>query len=291
MYSASYVARITSAKFCHILPKQARKMHIQHIPMWVGSGNNYAYLIRCPETKEAAIVDPAEPGTVLPVLKEKLASGEIDLKRIITTHHHRDHAGGNADVLKAYPQLECLGSRDADKVQTTPKDGETFKIGSSIKVTALYTPCHTQDSICFYAEDTSTSPEAGGVKRAVFTGDTLFVAGCGRFFEGSPQEMDTALNKVLAALPDDTAVYPGHEYTKSNAAFAEKVMPESAPLKKLVQFCEQNKETCGKFTIADEMKHNPFMRLDDPAVLKATELDGKDRTAVMGKLREMKNNS
>lgn len=268
-------------------------MHIQHIPMWVGSGNNYAYLITCPATKESAIVDPAEPGAVLPVLEKKISGGEIDLKRIITTHHHRDHAGGNAEVLKTYPHLQCLGSRDADKVQMTPKDGESFLIGRSIKVTALYTPCHTQDSICFYAEDTGSSSgsDGGSLKRAVFTGDTLFVAGCGRFFEGEPHEMDTALNKTLSALPDDTLVYPGHEYTKSNAAFAKKVLPDSKPLQSLVDFCEANKETCGKFTIGDEKKHNPFMRLDDPAVLKATGLDGKDRSAVMGKLREMKNNS
>lgn len=81
----------------------------------------------------------------------------------------------------------------------TPSHGETFTIGDSIKVKALHTPCHTQDSICYLFED--------GSDKAVFTGDTLFIGGCGRFFEGTPEEMHKALNETLAALPDDTKVY------------------------------------------------------------------------------------
>lgn len=123
--------------------------------------------------------------------------------------------------------------------------------------------------------------------RVVFTGDTLFHGGCGKFFEGTAEEMNKALNKTLAALPDDTVVYPGHEYTKSNVKFAMSVLP-SDPVKKLQAFAESNKETQGKFTIADEKKHNVFMRVDDPEIQKAT---GKtDPVEVMAKLREMKNN-
>ncbi|BFZ54055.1 Cytoplasmic glyoxalase II [Savitreella phatthalungensis] len=254
--------------------------------MWVGSGNNYAYLIECPETREAAIVDPAEPSSVLPVLKHAKASG-TKLTRIITTHHHQDHAGGNAEILKHYPELEVVGSRQADKVQKTPADGEKFKIGSSIEVTAIHTPCHTQDSICFRAESSCEK-----ASKAVFTGDTLFIAGCGRFFEGSAKEMDTALNTKLATLSDETLVYPGHEYTKANATFALQVMPKSTALQKLVEFCKSNRETCGRFTIADEKLHNPFMRLEDAEILENIGLAGsQNREAIMAKLREMKNNS
>ena len=110
-------------------------------------------------------------------------------------------------------------------------------------MTALHTPCHTQDSICFYFED--------GPERAVFTGDTLFIGGCGRFFEGNATEMHKALNEVLASLPDDTKVYPGHEYTKGNVRFAKKVLNNDA-IKKLDDFSQANKETQGKFTIGDE---------------------------------------
>lgn len=232
------------------------------------------------KTKIAAIVDPAEPKSVLPVLEKGIKSGEFDLKYLITTHHHGDHAGGNKEILSHYPDLKVIAGKDCSCVQTTPADGESFKIGE-LSVKAIHTPCHTQDSICFYAEQDS--------KKAVFTGDTLFIAGCGRFFEGTATEMNTALNKKLAALPSDTLVYPGHEYTSANAKFATKVLPDSAELKKLVDYCNKNEETCGVFTIADEKSYNPFMRLSDPAILKAT---GKqEQVEVMAQLREMKNNS
>jgi len=106
------------------------------------------------------------------------------------------------------------------------------------------------------------------------------------FFEGSAEEMNTALNKTLASIPDDTKVYPGHEYTKANVKFAVSVS-QSEPVKKLEAFADNNKETQGKFTIGDEKKHNVFMRMDDPVIQKAT---GKtDPIEVMAKLREMKN--
>lgn len=216
----------------------------------------------------------------MPVLKKAISSGDIELKYLITTHHHGDHAGGNKEILSHYPDLKVIAGRDCSCVQTTPSDGETFKIGE-LAVKSIHTPCHTQDSICFYAEQDGA--------KAVFTGDTLFIAGCGRFFEGTAEEMNTALNHKLSALPKDTLVYPGHEYTKANAKFATQILPESADLKKLVDFCDKDEETCGKFSIKDELSYNPFLRLSDPAVLKATGTKGD--VEVMAKLREMKNNS
>lgn len=119
-------------------------------------------------------------------------------------------------MLKTY-SVPIIGGKDCSKVSKTPSHGETFTIGDGIKVKALHTPCHTQDSICYLFED--------GSERAVFTGDTLFIggqnilycreacflltpaSGCGRFFEGTPEEMDKALNQTLASLPDDTKVF------------------------------------------------------------------------------------
>ena len=126
--------------------------------------------------------------------------------------------------LAEFEGLPVIGGKECEAVTQTPKHEETFKIGQGIKVTALHTPCHTQDSICYFLED--------GNDKVVFTGDTLFIGGeihipacflgedrtimltfaplvigCGRFFEGTAQEMDTALNKVLGSLPDDTKVY------------------------------------------------------------------------------------
>jgi glyoxylase-like metal-dependent hydrolase (beta-lactamase superfamily II) len=116
----------------------------------------------------------------------------------------------------------------------------------------------------------------------------MFIGGCGRFFEGTPEQMHKALNETLAALPDDTKVYPGHEYTKGNVKFAKSVLDNEA-IKKLDKFSQENKQTQGKFTIGDEKKHNVFMRMNDPEIQKVT---GKTKPIdVMGELRSMKDNA
>ncbi|KAL2160660.1 hypothetical protein VTH06DRAFT_1348 [Thermothelomyces fergusii] len=257
----------------------ARKMHIQSIPMWVGRSDNYAYLVVDDKSKDAVIIDPAHPAEVAPVLKKAIQDGSINLKAIINTHHHWDHAGGNEALISELGQpLEIIGGKDCQKVSRTPKHGETFNIGS-IAVKALHTPCHTRDSICWFMQD--------GDDKVVFTGDTLFHGGCGKFFEGTGEEMHKALNETLGSLPDDTRVFPGHEYTASNARFGISVLP-SGPLKALEAFAKANKETQGKFTIGDEKQHNVFMRPQDPEIQKAT--GETDPVAIMTKLREMKNN-
>ncbi|KAL0944042.1 hydroxyacylglutathione hydrolase [Colletotrichum truncatum] len=255
-------------------------MHIQSIPMWVGSSNNYAYLVKDDKSNDAVIIDPANPPEVAPVLKKAIDGKEINLTAIVNTHHHWDHAGGNKKLLGelGLSKLTIYGGKDCEGVTNTPKDGESFKVGN-IAVKALYTPCHTQDSICWFMQD--------GDQKVVFTGDTLFHSGCGRFFEGNAEEMHKALNKTLASLPDETVVFPGHEYTKSNVKFSVTVLQNEA-IQKLQKFAENNTETQGKFTIGDEKKHNPFMRVDDPEIQKVT--GAQDPVAVMHKLREMKNN-
>lgn len=246
--------------------------------MWEGSGNNYAYLVSCDKTKDAVIIDPANPPELWEVLEEKIGPNRLMLRNIINTHHHRDHAGGNQDIVKFY-NVPIIGGKDCALVTHTPAHNSTFNIGY-VKFTALHTPCHTQDSICYFVED--------GQDRAVFTGDTLFIGGCGRFFEGSPEQMHKALNETLAALPDDTKVYPGHEYTKGNVKFAKKVLNNEA-IQKLDAYSQANKETPGKFTIGDEKQHNVFMRVDDPEIKKVT---GKSHPIdVMGALRSMKDAS
>jgi len=246
--------------------------------MWTGTGNNYAYLISDESSKEAVIVDPAHPPEVIPALKSQLDEGKIKLTAILNTHHHHDHAGGNDEILKEFDNLAIIGGKDCQSVTKIPKHGESFKVGDQTTVTALHTPCHTQDSICYFVED--------GDERAVFTGDTLFIGGCGRFFEGSAEQMHKALNETLASLPDDTKVYPGHEYTKQNVKFCLSVS-QSEPIKKLETFANHHSQTQGKFTIGDEKLHNVFMRVTDPHIQKAT---GKtDPISVMQALREMKN--
>ncbi|PWY94288.1 glyoxylase [Aspergillus sclerotioniger CBS 115572] len=273
--------------------RQIRAMHVQSIPIitprylfssslltppGTGKGNNYAYLVTDEPTKQSVIIDPANPPEVAPKLQPKIDAGEITLTAIVSTHHHWDHAGGNNEMLKTFGQLPVIGGKDCQAVTKTPAHGEVFKIGERISVKALHTPCHTQDSICYFMQD--------GDEKVVFTGDTLFIGGCGRFFEGTAPEMHKALNETLAALPDDTKVYPGHEYTKGNVQFCLAVS-QSEPIKKLEAFANENKETQGKFTIGDEKLHNVFMRVNDPEIQKKT---GKtDPVEVMAALREMKN--
>jgi hydroxyacylglutathione hydrolase len=145
-------------------------MHIQSIPMWEGTGNNYAYLVVDDQSKDAVIIDPANPPEVAPTLKDAIQAGKINLTAIVNTHHHWDHAGGNQKLLTELgdPKLDIIGGKDCEGVTKTPAHNESFTIGN-IKVKGVHTPCHTQDSICFFMED--------GNDRAVFTGDTLFIGG------------------------------------------------------------------------------------------------------------------
>ncbi|KAK9426547.1 putative hydroxyacylglutathione hydrolase [Seiridium unicorne] len=263
-----------------IVPTRQIKHIYSRCIIGVGSSDNYAYLVIDDKSKDAVIIDPANPEEVAPVLKKAIQDGKINLTAIVNTHHHWDHAGGNKRMLQELgnDKLPIIGGKECDGVTETPANGNGFKLGS-IAVKGLYTPCHTQDSICWFMQD--------GDDKVVFTGDTLFHGGCGRFFEGSATEMHKALNNTLASLPNDTKVYPGHEYTKSNVKFGISVL-QSEAVKKLQSFAENNKETQGKFTIGDEKEHNVFMRVEDPQIQKAT--GETDPVSVMAKLREMKNN-
>lgn len=128
-------------------------------------------------------------------------------------------------------------------------------------ISCLATPCHTQDSICFKVSDEVNKNHPGGV----FTGDTLFVAGCGRFFEGTGEEMVAALN-YLGSLPDDTVVYNGHEYTSGSLAFGRHIDPGNPGLKRLAVILDKNPQTTGLTTIGDEKEWNVFMRLDSEVI-------------------------
>lgn len=222
------------------------------------------------------------PIRAFPPLQSAMKSSDLNLQSIVNTHHHWDHSGGNSKMLEQLKQkIPIKGGKDCQVVTETPKDRSTFDLGKNIKVTALYTPCHTQDSICWFAEDKAKN------QRAVFTGDTLFIGGCGRFFEGTPEQMNTSLNETLASLPDDTKVYPGHEYTKANVKFLAKVAPQDKEVLRLQEHADKEAETPGKSTIGDEKKWNLFMRVHDDTVRKIT--GENDDVSAMKKLREMKN--
>ncbi|TPX62043.1 hydroxyacylglutathione hydrolase [Spizellomyces sp. 'palustris'] len=242
--------------------------------------DNYAYVLVDEDSNESAVVDPVEPHKVLPVIGQK----GINLNGILTTHHHHDHAGGNTKLLQEKPNVTVWGGDDRiPQLTHRVKDEEVFRIGR-LEVTALYTVCHTRGSVSYYVVDPSTND------KAVFTGDTLFIGGCGRFFEGDAKQMYNSLHNVLGRLPKDTKVYCGHEYTKSNLRFAAHVEPKNAAVKDKLAWCETHACTVPS-TIGDEFEYNPFMRLNSPEIRKAVGLDTQaDPIEVLARLRAMKDN-
>ncbi|XP_058290162.1 hydroxyacylglutathione hydrolase, mitochondrial isoform X2 [Hylobates moloch] len=183
--------------------------------------DNYMYLVIDDETKEAAIVDPVQPQKVVDAARKH----GVKLTTVLTTHHHWDHAGGNEKLVKLESGLKVYGGDDRIGALTHKITHlSTLQVGS-LNVKCLATPCHTSGHICYFV-----SKPGGSQPPAVFTGDTLFVAGCGKFYEGTADEMCKALLEVLGRLPPETRVYCGHEYTINNLKFARHVEPGNAAI-------------------------------------------------------------
>ncbi|EJD53264.1 hydroxyacylglutathione hydrolase [Auricularia subglabra TFB-10046 SS5] len=238
--------------------------------------DNYMYIIAAGGGKAVA-VDPYD----VPKIKAAAEKEGLSFAAVITTHHHYDHAGGNKEFVATFPGTPVYGGSEKCEAMTNEvKDGTSLTIGD-LEIKCIHTPCHTQDSICYLVHDKNKPGE-----KAVFTGDTLFTGGCGRFFEGTAAEMHAALSK-LGALPDDTLVYNGHEYTAGNLAFGLHVDPSSTGLARLKKLVEAEQVTTGKSTIGDEKEWNVFMRLHTDAVKNATDESETDK--IMDRLRDMKN--
>jgi hydroxyacylglutathione hydrolase len=225
-------------------------------------------------------VDPVDAEKVYTRAKEL----QVTISTILTTHSHWDHAGGNRSLVDLIQENEKRqvavvgGPGDAVEAQTkTVSGGDSVQIGELL-VKVYFTPCHTRDHVLYHCQD------------ALFTGDTLFIAGCGRFFSGSPAEMDHALNEVVAKLPEETKIYCGHEYTASNLRFAAHVEPNNEVVqKKLAWAIEKTKAGAPTVpsTVKEELATNPFMRVTEPAVQKFANGE-KDPAKVMGVVRAAK---
>ncbi|THU46388.1 hypothetical protein C4D60_Mb09t04410 [Musa balbisiana] len=222
--------------------------------------DNYAYLIVNEVSGEAAAVDPVEPDKVCWTAKQIGA----DLKLVLTTHHHWDHAGGNEKMKQLVPGIKVFGgSKDSVKGCTDNlENGDKLPLGPDMEILALHTPCHTMGHISYYVTSKGEDP-------AVFTGDTLFIAGCGKFFEGTAEQMYQSLCVTLGSLPKPTRVYCGHEYTVKNLQFASTVEPDNEKIsQKLLWAQNQRKEGQPTIpsTIDEELQTNPFMRVDLPEI-------------------------
>jgi hydroxyacylglutathione hydrolase len=215
--------------------------------------DNYSYLVWNEGGREAVVVDPGEAGRVLGALQDR----RLELGAVLATHHHADHVGGVSELARRFGALRVFGHR-SDKgrlpaLTDAVDQGEDFEI-AGLRFHVLYVPGHTRGAVAYVVED------------AVFTGDTLFVAGCGRLFEGTPKEMYASLHQRLGVLPAEMRVYCGHEYTENNLRFALSVDPDHLPTRtEAARVAEQRKrgEPTVPSSIAEELVTNPFLRRYD----------------------------
>jgi hydroxyacylglutathione hydrolase len=246
--------------------------------------DNYLWLIR--DGVHAAAVDPGDGQPILDALR---ANG-LSLTAILLTHHHADHIGGVPQLLAEYA-VPVYGPRHDNISAVTHPLGEGDRVqvpGLALELSVLEVPGHTLGHIAYVNE----APGA----HWLFCGDTLFGAGCGRLFEGTPEQMAGSLAK-LAALPDDTLVYCAHEYTLSNLRFAEAVEPGNRALQMRLEADSKARGTnlpTIPSNIAIEKATNPFLRATEPAIVDSLVSAGRlargaSPVAAFAALREWKN--
>jgi hydroxyacylglutathione hydrolase len=228
--------------------------------------DNYAYLVHDSEVTDAYLVDPSEPGPPLAALQGR----NLVLRGILATHHHADHVGGIPDLAEHWGDtLQFVAGHAGDRGRipgqsrfvNAPMDGfaATDMQIAGRTLLAMHIPGHTRGAIAWGLAD------AGAAPTDVFTGDTLFGAGCGRLFEGTPAEMYRSLTG-LCALPETTRLWFGHEYTSSNLRFALTVEPENqAILARQAALPTRSTPT----TVALERATNPFVRAPSVEVMAA----------------------
>lgn len=240
--------------------------------------DNFGVLIHCPDDGLTAAIDASELDAV--VTAAELRGWPIT--HIFTTHHHMDHVEGNLGLKERYgceiigPVNEAIAIPGLDRAVG---DGDRFTFGD-FEVKVIETPGHTAGHICYHI------PEA----KLLFAADTLFALGCGRLFERPASDMWHSLQK-LAALPDDTQVYFGHEYTLSNARFAVTVDPDNAELAERAAEIEALR-AAGGFTIPTtlglEKRTNPFLRANDPKIREQLGMTDSTDVEVFAEIRRRK---
>ncbi|WP_298447235.1 hydroxyacylglutathione hydrolase [uncultured Marinobacter sp.] len=252
--------------------------------------DNYIWCIADTDTGKALIVDP---GQAKPV-QEHLAKQGLTLDTILVTHHHPDHVGGIKDLVQDNPDCRVTGPAESPFKGSTnvvhPGDEVVWR---DITFQVMSVPGHTLDHIAYF-----TDTKING-RPALFCGDTLFVIGCGRLFEGTPSQMLESL-KSIRELPGETAIYCAHEYTLSNLRFARSLLPDDSKLEAFERACK-DKRDAGEPTvpsILDEEKQlNPFLRWDDPQVVSAAKryaagqgLPADSDSAIFAAIRHGKDN-
>jgi hydroxyacylglutathione hydrolase len=251
-----------------------------HIHQFLCLKDNFGVLVHDPATRATVAVDAPDAAPILAAL----AAREWELMDILITHHHFDHVQGIAGLKARFPRARVIGpAKEAAKIGRLDLavDEGSDVITGSLEARVIAVPGHTSGHVAYWfaSED------------ILFAGDTLFAMGCGRGFEERPAVLFHSLMK-LAALPGETQVYCGHEYTLANARFALTVDPSNTILKERAGEVARQRDA-GEFTlpttIAIELATNPFLRADDPDIQAGLGMAGADPVAVFTELRERKN--
>ncbi|MDP5254836.1 MULTISPECIES: hydroxyacylglutathione hydrolase [unclassified Vibrio] len=250
-------------------------LHVKSIPAF---DDNYIWIIH----NQAQRVIAVDPGQAQPVL-DYLTEHQLKLDAVLLTHHHNDHIGGVPELVRQFPDLKVYGPEDEPiaTVNHPVRAGDKILLGIDTVFEVLSLPGHTLGHIGYYGHG------------AVFCGDVLFAAGCGRLFEGSPEQMFTSL-QTLANLPDQTQVYCGHEYTASNVTFSLAVEPDNTSLqayRDTVNRLRVNNTPTLPTSIEQEKAINPFLRTHVDSVINSVKekAQGEDPLSIFTALRQWKN--
>lgn len=253
------------------------KLEIHQFPCL---SDNYGYLVHEPSSGKTAAIDTPDVKPILAALKEK----GWTLSYILNTHHHFDHAGGNAE-LKEKTGCTVIGPKgEKDKIPGIDRavgEDDIVELGAA-RARVIEVPGHTSGHIAYSFDE----------EHVAFVGDTLFALGCGRLFEGTPQQMWTSLGKLMA-LPDDTTVYCAHEYTQANARFALSVEPQNAALVARTKEIDE-KRARGEWTVPTsiglEKATNPFLRAASIDLRRMVGLEAAEDVDVFAETRKRKDN-
>src|SRR5258708_15387844 len=240
--------------------------------------DNYVWLAREPQSGCVGVVDPAVAGRVL----AEAAKRRWKITHILNTHHHGDHVGGNREIKEATGCTIVGPRRDRARIpgiDIEVDDGDRYRFGEA-EAEVFFVPGHTSGHIAY----------AFRGQKGRFWGDTLFALGCGRMFEGTPQQFWTSLGR-LRALPDDMRVYCAHEYTQSNARFAVTIEADNSRLMErsaAIDAARARGEATVPSLLGEEKATNPFLRADVPAVQRAVGMPGGNPVAVFAEVRHRK---
>ncbi|MBL8325935.1 MAG: hydroxyacylglutathione hydrolase [Rubrivivax sp.] len=256
--------------------------------IWTANAyRNFNYLIACPESGEALAIDPLDHEKCLAAAKQE----GWQITQVLNTHEHRDHTGGN-EALIAKTGAKLLAHVNAkDKIAGIHRGlsaGDVVKVGRTVELEALDTPGHTYCHICLCAH---------GERKALFCGDTLFNAGAGNCHNGGhPEALYDTFSRQLARLPDDTLVYPGHDYIENNLGFTLDREPDNQDAQQLLdQVQGQDPNQPFVSTLAVERRINTFFRLTSASVINrlrevfADLPERPDPKTVFLRLRELRN--